>query len=449
MPLLPWLAGLTALLLLLATVGGGMVLAGFIERTTLARDAETTTQLLNSIVHVEDTTDFFLHGRGGSSGRDFTLFFAHLANLPNVLRANAYGYNREILWSSDRKLVGRRFLDNPELEAAFRGEPVINSGTVGDEDDKAEHEELGAVGARFVENYLPIWGKQPGEPKVVGVIEIYRTPVSLFEGIQEAATRVWLGTGTVAVAVYLLLVGMLWRAQCMVRMQHDALVQREKLATAGEMASAVAHGLRNPVASIRSSAELGLETEPVADTRAILADIMAQADRLEGWIRQYLASARAGATADMPAEPRSVIAASLAQYRPTLERQGVRLRLDLPDQLPLISLHPVILGQLLNSVLANAAEASVESGEVALSARRVGRDRLAIEVRDQGPGLSPAEVARAFEPFVTSKPSGLGLGLPIAREMLERHGGRLLFASSPGVGTTVGLDLPVAGEPLP
>ena len=106
----------------------------------------------------------------------------------------------------------------------------------------------------------------------------------------------------------------------------------------------------------------------------------------------------------------------------------------------------MILGQLLNSILANAAEASGHGGEVGLRARRTGRDRLLIEVEDQGPGLSGAEIARAFEPFVTSKPSGLGLGLPIARETLERHGGRLAFASTPGAGTTVGLDLPVAGE---
>ena len=352
----------------------------------------------------------------------------------------------QILWSSDPDLVGRRFTDNPELEAAFRGEPVINSGVVGAPSEKAEHEELGEVGARYVENYLPIWGKLPDEPSVVGVIEIYRTPVGLFAAIQQSATRAWLGAGAVALAVYVVLVGMVWRAQCLIRLQQAALVATEKLATAGEMASAVAHGLRNPVASIRSSAELGLETEPAADTRALLAEIMTQADRLEGWIRQYLASARAGAAADTPAEPRAVIAASLAQYRPAFERQGVRLLLDLPDRLPLVGLHPVILGQLLNSVLANAAEASGHGGEVELRARRTGRDRLVIEVEDQGPGLSGEEIARAFEPFVTSKPSGLGLGLPIARETLERHGGRLVFVSAPGAGTTVGLDLPVAGE---
>ncbi len=446
LPLLPWLAGLSAVVLMLATLGAGLMLAQLIERTTLVRDSDTTTQLLNSIVQVEGATGFFLHGDRQAASGNIEEFFVHLGNLPNVLRTNAYGFNREILWSSEPDLIGRRFLDNPELDAAFRGEPVINSGIVGAPSEKAEHEELGEVGAQYVENYLPIWGKRPGEPPVVGVIEIYRTPVGLFAAIQQSATRAWLGAGAVALAVYVILVGMVWRAQCLVRLQQAALVTTEKLATAGEMASAVAHGLRNPVASIRSSAELGLEIEPAADTRALLAEIMAQADRLEGWIRQYLASARAGASADTPAEPRAVIAASLAQYRPAFTRQGVRLILDVPDRLPLVRLHPVILGQLLNSVLANAAEASGNDGEIEVRARRSGRDRLVIEVQDQGPGMSGEEIARAFEPFVTSKPSGLGLGLPIARETLERHGGHLAFASTAGIGTTVGLDLPIVAE---
>ena len=210
-------------MLVLATLGAGLMLAQLIERTTLVRDSDTTMQLLNSIVQVEGATEFFLHGDRQAASGNIEEFFVHLGNLPNVLRTNAYGFDREILWSSDRDLVGRRFRDNAELEAAFRGEPVINSGIVGAPSEKAEHEELGEVGAHYVENYLPIWGKQPGEPPVVGVIEIYRTPVGLFAAIQQSATRAWLGAGAVALAVYVILVGMVWRAQCLVRLQQGGI----------------------------------------------------------------------------------------------------------------------------------------------------------------------------------------------------------------------------------
>ena len=218
-------------------------------------------------------------------------------------------------------LVGRRFPDNPELEAAFRGEPVINSGVVWRRGEKAEHEELGEVGARYVENYLPIWGKLPGEQGCRRDRDLPHAGWSV-RGHPAIGDAGVVGRRRGRADRLRVLVGMVWRAQCLIRLQQAALVATEKLATAGEMASAVAHGLRNPVASIRSSAELGLETEPAADTRALLAEIMSQADRLEGWIRQYLASARAGAAADTPAEPRAVIAASLAQYRPAFDARA-------------------------------------------------------------------------------------------------------------------------------
>lgn len=442
--MLPWLSALTAILFVLLAATGGTLLAGFIERTTLARDGETITQLINSIVHVERATGFFLDDGADGRGGDIEEFVTHLGNLPSVLRANAYGVDRTILWSSDPALIGTRFLDNPELERAFRGLTVIESGTVGDAAEKAEHVQLGNPGERFVENYLPIRGEGPGEPAVVGVIEIYRTPLSLFEGIRDSARRAWLGVAALGLLTYAMLIALLWRAELAVRRQQSALVAAEQLATAGEMASAVAHGLRNPLASIRSSAELGLESDSPGETRGLLAEIIENADRLEGWIRQYLASTRAGAAADTPADPRTAIEAALAQYRPLLARSGVTLDASVPDRLPAVKLHPVILGQLLNSLLANAGEASAPGDRVHLRAAAGERGRLLIEVQDHGPGLSAADAAQAFRPFVTTKRSGLGLGLPIARETLERHGGRLRFESRPGVGTTVGLELPVA-----
>ena len=445
LPLLPWLSVLTGILFVLLAFAGGTLLNGFIERTTLTRDGETYTQLLNSIVHVEQATGFFVEGPESQHAGDIEEFVYHLGDLPNVLRANVYGFDRKVLWSTDRALIGRHFIDNPELERAFSGHTVIETGTVGESHEKAEHVQLGNPGERFVENYIPIRGVGPDEPEVVGVIEVYRIPDGLFERIRDSSRRAWLGVAGLGLLTYASLLALLWRAELAVRRQQAALVAAEQLATAGEMASAVAHGLRNPLASIRSSAELGLESDSPEETRGLLAEIIENTDRLEGWIRQYLASTRAGATADAPADPRAVIEASLAQYRPLFARSGVDLDAQVPERLPNVKLHPVILGQLLNSLLANAGEASAPGDSVLVRAARLGRKRVLIEVQDRGAGLSEAEAAQAFRPFVTTKRSGLGLGLPITRETLERHGGRLRFHSRPGLGTTVGLELPMAG----
>ncbi|MFO1035351.1 MAG: ATP-binding protein [Geminicoccaceae bacterium] len=443
-PLLPWLAVGTGLLSALAAGVAATLTAGFAERMTLARDNETVAQLLNSIVHVEDASTFFLGPGEPSASADIGELITHLGNLPNMLRANAYGRDGTVRWSSDKELIGKRFEDNPELEAAFRGEPVLRSGTVGAEGDKEEHEELGTPGDRFVENYIPIRGERPGEPPVVGVIELYRTPQGLFDSIRASTIRIWIAAVSFAALVYAALVVLLWRAQSLVRRQQAALVSAEKLAIVGEMASAVAHGLRNPLASIRSSAELGLEVDDAATSRGLLTEIVQQADRLEGWIRQYLTSVRNADSGEVrTADPVQVIAAAADAYRSRLARQGVDLAVDLPVHLPPVDVPAVILAQTLNGVLANAAEAQPEGGAVRVAARDDG-DRVRVLIEDRGPGLTEAEVRRAFEPFITGKTSGLGLGLPLAREMLQRHGGDLYMRSVPGRGTVVELELRTA-----
>src|ERR1700754_3286251 len=97
LPFLPWLSALTAILLVLLAATGGTLLAGFLERTTLARDSETITQLINSIVHVEHATGFFLRGGIDERAGEIEEFVTHLGNLPSVLRANAYGADRNMM----------------------------------------------------------------------------------------------------------------------------------------------------------------------------------------------------------------------------------------------------------------------------------------------------------------------------------------------------------------
>ena len=446
LPVRPWLSLATAFLFVVLALTAGVLLTGFIEQTVLTRDARTYTQLLNSIVRVEQATGFFLDGeeRDSDGNGHVEELVYHLRDLPHVLRANVYGVDGTIIWSTDKELIGRRPGDNLELQRALRRQTVVRAGTVGEAGEKPEHARLGRPGDRYVESYLPIHGIAPDEPKVIGVVELYRVPERLFERIQESSYQAWLGIAALALLTYAAQLALLWRAEVDVRRQQTAMVAAEKLATAGEMASAVAHGLRNPLASIRSSAELGLETDPPSETRALLTAIVTDADRLEGWIRQYLASARADDAADAPSDPCRVIEASLSHCRPLFARTGVDLDTEVPERLPPVKLHPMLLEQLLNGLLANAGEASAPGASVLVRAAQVDPTRLLIEVQDQGPGMSEAEVSMAFEPFVTTKRSGLGLGLPIALETLERHGGRLRFDSRPGFGTTVGLELPLA-----
>jgi len=248
-----------------------------------------------------------------------------------------------------------------------------------------------------------------------------------------------LGAIAVGLLLYLLLFVIVARAARVMARQQAALVAAERLAMAGEMASAVAHGLRNPLASIRSTAELGLETGPKGEVQELLGEVVTQADRLEGWIRQFLTTARENPAGLAPADVRATVQDCLAQFRPTLARHAITAATALAEDLPRVRFNPVMLRQVLNSVLANASEAMAGGGGRLTVGAAADAGRVTIEVADTGPGMSTAEIEAALSPFATTKPAGLGLGLPLAREMLERHGGRLEIESRPGAGTKVRL----------
>lgn len=444
-PLLRWFALLSAVTILFVSTTATLFLSRFVERASLLQSAEGMMQLVNSIVEVESAHGFFLRGDHGSPDGDFQEFLHHLGKLPGVLRANVYDADHEVLWSSDPALIGRRFAGNAELDAALAGQTTVSTGRIGASGDKPEHAQLESPGHRFVENYFPVWSSTPGEGRVIGAIELYRTPTRLLTAIERTQQRIWWGALAITALLYLALFTIVARAACAMRRQQAALVAAEKLATAGEMASAVAHGLRNPLASIRSTAELGLATGAEGQVRELLAEVVDQADRLEGWIRQFLTTARAGAEGPAVADVGAVVRECATQFASTLARHRVALELSLPEGLPKARLCPVILRQSLSSILANALEAMESGGRLTVAAAG-GRGAVVIEVRDTGPGMSGAEIEAALRPFATTKPAGLGLGLPLARETLGRHGGTLAITSRPGAGTTARLTLPVAQD---
>jgi signal transduction histidine kinase len=380
----------------------------------------------------------------------FADLFAHLVALPGAVRVNLFATDGTVLWSSDPALIGRRFAGNRELQAALAGAPVVATGGLGGPSDaKPEHAGgLATPDGRFVENYLPVWsgGTPQNGGRVVGAVEVYRQPVRLLEAIRQTQNAVWVSALAVAGLLYAALLGIVARLTLVVRRQQAALVAAEKLAAVGEMASAVAHGLRNPLASIRSTAELGAEARDVEEARGLHDDVVRDADRLEGWIRQFLTvvSREASPGTAPRAEVGEVVAVCAAELEPALTRRGVALGLALPEFLPAARACPVVLRQALAAILANAVEATPDGGRLRVAAAATAAREVVVEVADTGPGMTEAEVDAALAPFATTKPAGLGLGLPLAREALERHGGRLEIASRPGAGTTVRLVLPAA-----
>ncbi|TMA94911.1 MAG: hypothetical protein E6J70_17070 [Deltaproteobacteria bacterium] len=174
--------------------------------------------------------------------------------------------------------------------------------------------------------------------------------------------------------------------------------------------------------------------------------ITAEIDRLGSVVSSLLEFAR-----PLHLEPRAVSvrdlfdrAALLAEGE--LAAKGARLGRDESPGLPAVRADPDLLSQVLLGLLANAAEAVPPGGDVMLAARaRDGAVELVVE--DCGPGIPPELRDRVFEPFFTTRPRGVGLGLAVARQVVEAHGGRIEAGERPGGGARLTLRLPSAGQP--
>ena len=399
----------------------------------LRRDAEVTMEFVRSVIAADEFAGHFSGAADPARRAALEDTFSHIAKIPDVLRANAYTADGTVLLSTDARLVGKRFERNDELDGALAGHLVFNSGVV----RKQEHAGMelpfsGRGVAYFVEIYVPIRDTDPRG--VVGVVELYKTPDALSEAIHDARRIVWASATLGGLLLFAALFWIARRADSIMRDQQRRLLESETLALVGEMASAVAHAVRNPLAAIRSSAEMAAEAGPSPEQAD---DIVREVDRVEGWVRELLGYTRPISGKRVPIDANAAIQKSLQDFQSELARRDVQLTAKLQQPLPPVRVDSALLGQVINSLVANAADAISASGRIEVRSRLAADARhVEIDVADNGVGIPAAELDNVFKPFFTTKPRGLGLGLPLAKRVLERYGGSLKVASTPGVGTT-------------
>jgi two-component system sensor histidine kinase HydH len=204
------------------------------------------------------------------------------------------------------------------------------------------------------------------------------------------------------------------------------LVQSEKLAALGQLSATIAHEVRNPLAIIRSAAQSLGERVAAGDAEGQRACqfITAEIDRLTNVVGSLLAFARPLRLEPRPVTVDELFDGALLLAGPDLARQQVRVARPAGAPPLRVRADVDLVRQVLVGLLVNAIEAVGREGEVSLDAR-THADGVEIEVADTGPGV-PAELrSRIFEPFFTTRARGTGLGLPIARQIVEAHGGTL------------------------
>ena len=181
-------------------------------------------------------------------------FLDHVEHLPDLLLATVYAQDRTVVWSTNPELIGVRIEDDEELDESFEMKEPVSTSYHEIDEERPEQRLLREPEYLFIENYIPMFNTD--KSKVIAMVEIYKEPVDLVARIQRGFKTTWFATLLGGAAIYLGLFWIVWRAAKLLESQQKQLINNETFVALGEMSSAVAHSLRNPLANIRSSAEL-------------------------------------------------------------------------------------------------------------------------------------------------------------------------------------------------
>jgi signal transduction histidine kinase len=407
--------------------------------------------------------DDFAHWNTEAARSRFAEFLRLALSNPEILRVNLYDPEMRLVWSDGPRLLGERFEGNPRLARAFGGETVA----LLEQMDETEREYQRGV-TSVVELYVPIVlhrSRTPGTAAVDGVVEVYKDPSRRFANHTRDRMVIMAVSLLGALTLY---TGLFWivrrAARRMEAQQRDLARQAdalratgealaaarqqlrvsERLAAVGEVSAAVAHGIRNPLASIRASAQVAADAiEDRSRVETYLRAITDEVDRLGRWLTSLLDSVRPFQLELGPVDLNALLRDLLGvlQRRLTVARVTVDARLS-PD-LPKLHADEVQLQQAFLGVLENAIEALPAGGTIELITEPAEPAAVRVTVRDSGAGVPVERLPHVFEVLYTTKSRGTGLGLAITRKVVERHGGRVEIDSAPARGTTLTIRLPL------
>lgn len=225
----------------------------------------------------------------------------------------------------------------------------------------------------------------------------------------------------------------------------EQLRRADRLSTLGELSAELAHEIRNPLGSIRGTAEILKDDVRPDDPRHEFAEILIkEVDRLNRVLEDFLRFARQAPLERGRFDLNAVVREVLDLSRRQAERSRVEVLVNLAELPQLTGDGGQIRQALLNLVL-NALQVMPAGGRLTVTTRLT--DALAeVAVADTGPGIPDGEQERIFKTFVTTRPDGTGLGLPISQRIVASHGGRIAVASVPGAGATFTVTLPLPTE---
>jgi C4-dicarboxylate-specific signal transduction histidine kinase len=242
------------------------------------------------------------------------------------------------------------------------------------------------------------------------------------------------------------------RIGAQLRLHQESLARVARLGSVGELATAVAHEVNQPLMAagtyIRLVADsMGSGKVDPAEVMETAKKAVSQVDRAAEVIRRLRALVRLDRSNRIPVGFERIVKGMIELCKPDLDQAGVAARSKLAADLPPVMVDVLQIEQVLSNLMRNSIEAISDSGgtkgSISIEAKRANDDFIEVRVLDSGPGFSPERIEMGFLPLSSSKPYGLGVGLPLCKSIVEAHGGRLWLEQHSG-GASVRFTLPIA-----
>ncbi len=224
----------------------------------------------------------------------------------------------------------------------------------------------------------------------------------------------------------------------------EQLVKTEKMAAVGQMAAAISHDLRNPLTGIKMAAYyLGTKIDKSElELNNILRDIELEIDYASNVVTNILTYAKPVELIYTHADINKLLEDTITFVHLQNRDLTIKLVKKYAPNIPEIFIDSKQIKQVFINVLTNAIQAMPNGGTLSITTRLVGRD-LEVEIKDTGLGISKDDFGKIFDPFFTTKARGVGLGLSISNNIINKHGGKMKIISELGLGTTFLMSLPV------
>ncbi len=217
----------------------------------------------------------------------------------------------------------------------------------------------------------------------------------------------------------------------------------ERLAALGQLTAGLAHELRNPMGTIKTSAELLSRSVPKdnAIAKEVAGYISSEVDRTNSIITRFLDFARPQHLRLEPADISAILDKTIASV------PNVQVYKNYSPEIPPVRVDAELLERVFSNLILNAAQASPPGGVVTVKTQLIGDDKVEVAVIDRGSGIEAKNLESIFNPFFTTKAEGVGLGLAICSKIVDEHGGHIAVESTPGEGSVFRVTLPVGESP--